>query len=537
MTDRADLVVVGAGTIGGWASVFAAADGVGRVVVLERGLAGMGASSRAAGIVRAQGGTPATVALGRWSIDFYRGQPAAYGTDSGLSRARLPDPGRHRGRRAGRPRARRDAARGRPDRRPLADGRGGRRRSSGTLAPDGHRGGSYRDGDGHIDPPRNVRAYSLAMQAAGVELRERTAFTGLRTSDERRSRVVAVETTPASIETDRVLLTGGPSLRAVGALRGSADPGRVPRGTPLPSWSRTRRSPSIGCRWCSTSAPGCTGGSRRAGCSSAGATPTSSPARRARSTGRRTTRYRARLAELRADHARPRSAQDLGGDDRLHARPPADPRPGDAAGWLGHRRRHGRSCRRSRDDVGPGRRPCRRRPRAPRRDRADRRVGPRARPLRRARAGAGSRATRSRCRTRPSPATDATRRGVARPVATGSRGARVVHADGPPSAARELAEPGNSLGSQRIPDPGPRRSAVDPAGFAQDLEVVRHGRLADLAAGREVAGADLGASLSWRRIARRVGSAAAWSRQHVRIGLPFHDDQHIDKCLYRQVSI
>ena len=74
MTDRADLVVVGAGTIGGWASVFAAADGVGRVVVLERGLAGMGASSRAAGIVRAQGGTPATVALGRWSIDFYRGQ-------------------------------------------------------------------------------------------------------------------------------------------------------------------------------------------------------------------------------------------------------------------------------------------------------------------------------------------------------------------------------------------------------------------------------------------------------------------------------
>ena len=34
--------------------------------------------------------------------------------------------------------------------------------------------------DGYIDPPRNVRAYSLAMQAAGVELRERTAFTGLR---------------------------------------------------------------------------------------------------------------------------------------------------------------------------------------------------------------------------------------------------------------------------------------------------------------------------------------------------------------------
>ena len=50
-----------------------------------------------------------------------------------------------------------------------------------TLAPTGHRGGSYIGTDGAIDPPRNVRAYSLAMQAAGVELRERTAFTGLRT--------------------------------------------------------------------------------------------------------------------------------------------------------------------------------------------------------------------------------------------------------------------------------------------------------------------------------------------------------------------
>ena len=73
-TDRADLVVVGAGTIGGWASTFAARDGAGRVVVVERGIAGQGASSRAAGIVRAQGGTPTTVALGRWSIDFYRRQ-------------------------------------------------------------------------------------------------------------------------------------------------------------------------------------------------------------------------------------------------------------------------------------------------------------------------------------------------------------------------------------------------------------------------------------------------------------------------------
>ncbi len=49
----------GAGTIGGWASCLAAMDDAERVVVLERGVAGQGASSRAAGIVRAQRGTPA----------------------------------------------------------------------------------------------------------------------------------------------------------------------------------------------------------------------------------------------------------------------------------------------------------------------------------------------------------------------------------------------------------------------------------------------------------------------------------------------
>ena len=48
--------------------------------------AGQGASSRAAGIVRAQGGTPTAVALGRWTIDFYERQRSMIGTDSGFRR-------------------------------------------------------------------------------------------------------------------------------------------------------------------------------------------------------------------------------------------------------------------------------------------------------------------------------------------------------------------------------------------------------------------------------------------------------------------
>src|SRR6185436_17687404 len=70
-----------------------------------------------------------------------------------------------------------------------------------TLSVDGHRGGSYLATDGCIDPPRNVRAYSLAMQAAGVELRERTSFDGLilEPAPGGGRRVVGVETSAGPI--------------------------------------------------------------------------------------------------------------------------------------------------------------------------------------------------------------------------------------------------------------------------------------------------------------------------------------------------
>jgi sarcosine oxidase subunit beta len=92
-----------------------------------------------------------------------------------------------------------------------------------TLAPIGHRGGSYCATDGAIDPARNVRAYSLALQQAGVRLRERTAFLGLRTAASRggRRRVTGVRTPDGVIATERVILTGGPTLRAVGRLVGA----------------------------------------------------------------------------------------------------------------------------------------------------------------------------------------------------------------------------------------------------------------------------------------------------------------------------
>ena len=237
MADTADLVIIGGGTIGGWASVFAKEAGLGRVVVLERGLVGMGASSRAAGIVRAQGGTPATVALGRWTIDFYNGQGAAYGTDSGfrelgyLILAVTEDDERAGRERVAMQRAEGLDVRWLPPDEAVA--------TVPTLAPDGHRGGSYLPTDGAIDPPRNVRAYSLAMQAAGVELRERTTFAGLLLEG---VRVVGVETDAGPIATGHVLLTGGPTLRDVGRLAGL----RIPAGAARHSVAVLEPHPAFG---------------------------------------------------------------------------------------------------------------------------------------------------------------------------------------------------------------------------------------------------------------------------------------------------
>jgi sarcosine oxidase, subunit beta len=217
--DTADLVVVGGGALGGWASYFAAADGA-RVVTLERGLVGQGASSRAAGIVRAQGGTPATVALGRFSIDFYQRQQDLFGFDSGFRRLgylilAVTDTDVREGR----------------ERVAMQQAEGLRVRwldagEAATVAPslakDGHQGGSYIDTDGCIDPPRNVLAYTMAMRHAGVDLRERTAVTGIRFEPAAggRRRVTGIETAAGTMATERVLLTGGPTLRALGGLAG-----------------------------------------------------------------------------------------------------------------------------------------------------------------------------------------------------------------------------------------------------------------------------------------------------------------------------
>src|SRR5271166_3445732 len=81
----ADAVVVGGGTVGGWCAYFLRASGLENVVLVEKETLGQGASSRAAGVVRTQGGSPWAVSLGEWTRKFYLSQAAELGTDSGFT--------------------------------------------------------------------------------------------------------------------------------------------------------------------------------------------------------------------------------------------------------------------------------------------------------------------------------------------------------------------------------------------------------------------------------------------------------------------
>ena len=175
-------MVVGGGTIGAWCAWFLRRAGLERVVLVEAGTLGKGASSRAAGMVRAQGGTEAAVRLGLWTRDFYRGQRDELGIDSGFVEQGYCMPcftdGRgRRGARADRHAAARWGSTCAGSSRTSSTSSTRRSRRACTL------GSSYAPGDGYIDPPRNVLAYTAALvtqRRRGARGRRRSPGSGRR---------------------------------------------------------------------------------------------------------------------------------------------------------------------------------------------------------------------------------------------------------------------------------------------------------------------------------------------------------------------
>jgi len=217
----ADVVVVGGGTVGGWTAVLLAESGVPNVVLIEARTLGDGASSRAAGMVRAQGGTETAIRLGLRSQEFYAASGDRFPLDCGFVAQGYLMPSFT------------DAEVAQAHERIALQRTLGLEvewlsgadiddRQTG-LAPGASLGASYAPGDGYIDAPRNVLAYTAALTACGVDVRERCTFTGLRTAG---GRVVGVDTSDGPIDTERVVLTGGPQLAEVGATAGA----RIPAG-------------------------------------------------------------------------------------------------------------------------------------------------------------------------------------------------------------------------------------------------------------------------------------------------------------------
>ena len=217
----ADAIVIGGGTIGAWCAYFLRRSGLDRVVLIEKRTLGQGASSRAAGVVRTQGGTPWAVQLGEWSRKFYLGQQDELGIDSGFVPQGYLLPCFTQD----------DVAAAR-ERMAMQVGLGLQVRwlepgqldaLNPTLAPGRTLGGTYCAEDGYLTPPRNVTAYAVALVRTGVEVRERVTFTGLTTAD---GQVTGVQTSAGPVRASQVVMTGGPELAEVGGLAGI----RIPAG-------------------------------------------------------------------------------------------------------------------------------------------------------------------------------------------------------------------------------------------------------------------------------------------------------------------
>jgi sarcosine oxidase, subunit beta len=219
LPDTADAVVIGGGTVGAWCAYFLRRSGLDRVILVEKRTLGQGASSRAAGIVRTQGGTSWAVQLGEWSRRFYLGQREEIGIDSGFTpQGYLLPCFTEDDVAAARERMAMQNALGLPVRWLEPDEVD---QLNPTLAPGLTRGGTFCAEDGYLTPPRNVTAYAVALAVSGVAVREHTAFTGLVTSA---GRVTGVDTGQGRIDTPLVVLTGGPELAEVASLAGANVP-------------------------------------------------------------------------------------------------------------------------------------------------------------------------------------------------------------------------------------------------------------------------------------------------------------------------
>jgi len=220
-----DIAVIGGGNLGLWTAHELARRSAGRIAVLERGWAGWGATSRSAGMVRAQGGAVAAIVLGRITQELYRRVGEEIGLDSGFTAngyyvlaADAADAAAFQGLVALRQRHGVASE--------WVDPGDGQRRFP-ALDWSRYAGATYAAADGYVHPPIAARNITLAVHRdAAVDLFEMAEVSGIDPA----GNGFRLATARGEFHADRVVNAGGPrGCAALGALVGLDIPSHAAR--------------------------------------------------------------------------------------------------------------------------------------------------------------------------------------------------------------------------------------------------------------------------------------------------------------------
>ncbi|MFQ5845493.1 MAG: NAD(P)/FAD-dependent oxidoreductase, partial [Planctomycetota bacterium] len=205
MTGTADVVVIGGGVMGLWIAWHLRAQGAGRVVLLEKRFVGAGSSDNSGAILRQHYSHPATVAMARQSLDWYRSVRERTGREIGFRAVGM-------------------VLICRAQDRPALDGNVALQQRLGVRTDIVDAAGlralepeavfeedalaAWEPEAGFVDPGRTLQALAALAREQGAEVRQGTAVSGfLRAGD----RVTGVETSgDGRIEAAVVINAGGP---------------------------------------------------------------------------------------------------------------------------------------------------------------------------------------------------------------------------------------------------------------------------------------------------------------------------------------
>ena len=215
MSERADIVIIGAGIMGCSVAYHLAARGAGRIIVLEKDEIARGATADAAGGIRLQFSTETNIVLSKLSFDIWENFAELFGVDIGLHQQgylfllTAPDDV---------PVFRANVELQRAHEVPVRWVEPDEiRELNPAIRVDDVLGGTYCPRDGWCDPYSATMGFAQAARRLGVDIREDCPAVGF---DVARDRVQAVLTPDGRIETSLAIICAGPWTQEVGKLAG-----------------------------------------------------------------------------------------------------------------------------------------------------------------------------------------------------------------------------------------------------------------------------------------------------------------------------